>query len=210
MRCQWLSIAVICLVMSGCASTPSVEIIQEEAAAEDQNGYAIHEDVLLSPDLKQDFERAVKFLQDGEYEKGIELLTRLTQHPLASNNTAPYIDLAIAYHRLGKLEQAEENLEKALSINPEHPVANNEYGLVMRKTGRFAEARAAYEAVLDRYPEFLPARLNLGVLCDLYLGDYECALENYRIYSAVKSDDKSVAIWIADVENRLAQQGANR
>jgi tetratricopeptide (TPR) repeat protein len=210
MRSRATGIAVICLVLGGCSGMPVGGVVQEDASAAEKVSYAIHEDVQLSPDLKQDFERAVQLLQTGEVEKGIEMLTRLTQHPLAGTHTAPYIDLAIAYQKLGKLEQAEESLDKALTINPQHPVANNEYGLVMRKTGRFAEARSAYETALDKYPEFLPARRNLGILCDLYLGDYECALKNYRHYSAARTDDRTVEIWIADLENRIAQQEADR
>lgn len=147
----------------------------------------------------------MKHLKAGEYEKGADLLQQVTQR--APGHTAPYINLAIVYQRMGRLPAAEESIKKALALDPEHPVANTEYGLICRKTGKFAEARKAYEQVLARHPGFLPARKNLGILCDVYLRDLECALSHYRIYSAAVPDDKDVQIWIADVEKRLGQPG---
>src|SRR4030067_21126 len=64
---------------------------------------------------------------------------------------APYIDIAISYQRIGKPERAEEHLQTALTLVPGHPVACNEYGLLYRKTGRFAEARAIYEKAIGRF-----------------------------------------------------------
>jgi tetratricopeptide (TPR) repeat protein len=121
-------------------------------------------------------------------------------------HTAPHINLAMAYEKMGKLPAAEESIKKALELNPEHPVANTEYGLLYRKTGRFAEARQAYERTLKQYPDFLAARKNLGILCDMYLRDLECALTQYQVYSTAMPDDKAVRVWIADLEQRRAKQ----
>ena len=61
-----------------------------------------------------------------------------------------------------------------------------------------------------RFPKtvILAALLNLGVLCDLFLGDLGCALSNYSRYSEIVVDDPDVGIWISDVENRMRQAGA--
>ncbi|MGB5630601.1 MAG: tetratricopeptide repeat protein, partial [Woeseiaceae bacterium] len=75
-----------------------------------------------------------------------------------------------------------------------------------RKTGRFQEARSAYEKALSIFPGYHPARRNLGVLCDLYLGDLDCALDAYNAYMATVPADPEVAMWIADTRNRLGIQ----
>jgi tetratricopeptide (TPR) repeat protein len=86
---------------------------------------------------------------------------------------------------------------------PQHPVASNEYGLLLRKAGRFAEARTIYEKTLATFPEYLPAHKNLGILCDLYLNDLACAMEQYEMYSVAMPGDEQVKIWIADLRRRL-------
>ena len=115
----------------------------------------------------------------------------------------PRIDLGIAYHRLGDLQAAESNLLQALELSPEHPIVHNELGIIYRKTGRFTDARKSYEAALAVYPRYHFARRNLAVLCDLYLADLRCALENYEAYMATVPGDDEATMWIADIRSRM-------
>ncbi|MBY0402159.1 tetratricopeptide repeat protein, partial [Myxococcota bacterium] len=117
--------------------------------------------------------------------------------------TAAQINLAIALERQGELALAESALMTALSHNPRHPVAQNELGIVYRRTGRFAKARETFEAALASHPEFHPARKNLAILCDLYLADSACALEQYRLYRAAVPGDEKVEMWLVDLEQRV-------
>ena len=191
----WLAAWV--LLVSGCAPAPV-----KEDAGQDRAPLKITENV--DSDVRAEFDAAMKFLKAEDYEKGIALLTQLTQR--AKTNTAPYINLAIAYQRIGNLSAAEENLKKAIALSPDHPIANHEFGLLYRRTGRFAEAKKSYERALEKSPSLLPARKNLAILCDLYLRDMECALKNYQLYSQAAPDDKTVQLWIADLQTRLGQK----
>lgn len=201
----WISGVIsigVALVLVGCAAGPSPR--SAGRAEDDKRAASSHEEVEVDADVRAEFDAAMKQLKAGELEKGADLLTTVTQR--APGQAAPLINLAVAYEKMGNLTAAEENLKKALEINPDHPVANTEYGLVYRKTGRFAQARESYERVLKNYPGFLPARKNLGILCDIYLRDLQCALAQYRIYGAAVPDDKNVQIWIADLEQRLGKK----
>lgn len=159
--------------------------------------------VALTSEARADYEAAMDFIKAEEYEKGIELLNKVVK--VSQRNAIPYINLALVYKKQGKLKLAEENLKLALNAEPENPVANNEYALLYRKTGRFTEARQIYEKILEKYPNFNMAHKNLGILCDLYMKDYECALKHYVVYSNVVQDDKTVKIWIADLQKRLGK-----
>ena len=214
-RAGFVVLAMALSVLAGCATDgkvkaapvadqPSVATGPSVARLEDgRTGFLITEVPTMDNASRRDFDRAVAKLKDQDYGQAIDLLEKVIgQSP---GVTAPYIDLAIAYLRVGKPEQAEEHFKTALMLFPEHPVASNEYGLMCRKTGRFAEARAIYEKAIARFPEYYPLHRNLGILCDLYLNDPACAFEQYEIYSNARPEDAQVKLWIADFRDRLGR-----
>jgi tetratricopeptide (TPR) repeat protein len=166
-----------------------------------RQGFIITEVPLMDEASRKDFERAIAMMKDQEYGQAIDILEKIIEK--SPGVTAPYIDIAIAYRLIGKPEKAEEHLKAALQLVPDHPVASNEYGLLCRKAGRFADARAIYESAIARFPDYYPLHRNLGILCDLYLDDPASALEHYEIYSEAKPEDKQVKMWIADLRARL-------
>ncbi len=169
-----------------------------------QNGSSdieIIEDHRIEPSVKQDFNRAVTLLNQKEYEQAIKLLESITKK--TKNFTAPYINLGMAYKELNEFSKAENNLTKALKLNPHHPLAKNEMAVVYRSMGNFIEAKKLYEEILTSHPGFLPARKNLGILCDLYLQDLNCAYKHYEIYLSAIPSEKTIKIWMTDVKNRM-------
>jgi Flp pilus assembly protein TadD len=184
---------IVAAVLSGCVSNPP----KEETKTEGRKAVAI------SAEARADFDAAMALIKAEEYQKGIELLDKVVEK--SQNNPVPYINLGMAHAKLGNLKAAEDNLKIALSLEPDHPVANNEYGLLYRKTGRFNEARQLYEKLLAKYPYYPLVHKNLGILCDIYLRDYECALKEYEFYSGAEPEDKTAKIWIADVQRRLGK-----
>lgn len=177
---------VMALVISGCATTSG----KQQSAS----------NIVLNEEQNALFNAAMLKMEQEKYQAGIDQLEELVAQNKAS--AVPYINMAIAYKKLDEPEKAKEKLERALEIEPNNPVANNEYALLLRKKGQFVEARQTYEKILTKYPEFALANKNLGVLCDIYMKDYQCALDAYEAYSAVTPDDEDVQIWISDLEMR--------
>ena len=198
-----VSLALFALI-TGCASNHQLVKEKNNPVENQKAGIQAGKPTLADArEARIDFDAAMEFIRAGEYDRGIKLLNKVTA--IEKNNPVPYINLAMAYGKVDNLKLAEENLKQALNIEPENPVASNEYALLYRKTGRFSEARHLYERILKKYPGFYMARRNFGILCDLYIRDYGCALKQYEIYSGAMPGDKTVKIWIVDVKKRLTQ-----
>lgn len=204
--------SIACLLLlciaAGCSTTtveqkpePVTPVARLETV--DDVGFTITEEQFVSADIELAYQDALHRLQQGQLEAGIAGLEQIIAS--APDLAAPHINLGIAYRMKGDLESAEASLLKAIGLNPLHPVARNELGIVYRKTGRFAEARSSYEAALDIYPGYHHARRNLAILCDLYLSDAACAMQNYEAYMATVPSDQEVEIWMADLRLRMGQ-----
>ncbi|MFU8815527.1 MAG: tetratricopeptide repeat protein [Pseudomonadales bacterium] len=199
-------VAAMALAVAGCAAPATTQQTARYDIVHDQAGFTIIEEARIGSDLRYEYDAALALLEQQQYRRGIAGLVGVTGR--APHVTAPWIDLGIAYGRTGDLQRAADSLEKALALNPDHPVALNEIGMIYRKTGRFAQARQSYERALAVHPGFHFARRNLAILCDLYLGDLDCALENYERYRLAVPDDDEPVMWIADLRNRANRQSS--
>jgi Tfp pilus assembly protein PilF len=222
--CRWLkvrrlagsvTVMITFAVLSGCAA--SAKVTHEPAPtvtsqgpsrgpsvtrlSDGRQGFVIQENSGMDANTRNEFDLAVAMMNDGKNDKAIELLAKVIEQ--SPDVTAPHIDIAVAYMRTGKLKPAEEHLKTALGLVPNHPVASNEYGLLLRRAGRFKEARDIYDKAAMSFPDYLPVHKNLGILCDLYLNDPECALQQFEIYSTGVPKDAQVKIWITELKMRL-------
>ena len=157
--------------------------------------------VTVAGEVQRNFDQALQLLQAEQYDTAIEMLNKVIEQE--KRLTAPYINLAKAYRHKGDDKVAEKYLLKALELDQSQPVAANELGIIYRKQGRFADAKNVYTNALSENPGYLPVIRNLGILCDLYLRDSQCALEQFEKYQEQVPDDKTIEIWIADLKARM-------
>ncbi len=163
-------------------------------------GFVVRENRQYDDDLRPLFDRGVAALKAGKYATAITSFESVIKKaPLLS---APYVNLAIAQIRRGKDTLAEQPLQKALELVAGHPLASHEYGLLLRRAGRFAEARAVYEEALERFPEYYPLRKNLGILCDIYMDDTKCAARQYRKFLEAQPENEQVRLWLVELNSR--------
>ena len=199
---QFLVLLITIVLTAGCASVdqprpPATIEVQDDV------GFTIVEDGSVDDDVRQGYDDAVRQLEQGSLEDGLISMKVVSERE--PTLVAPLIDLGIAHHVTGDLQEAETYLLEAVGLQPDHPVAHNELGIIYRKTGRFTEARKSYESALAIYPGYHHARRNLAILCDLYLADLQCALDNYEAYMKTVPGDKEAEIWIADLRYRIGQ-----
>jgi len=212
-----LGILLVPALVLGCASggpratTEPVDappVPGEANVMRDPGGFAITQPVSVPSGARDDFDAAVRLLNEAHYEPAIALLLKVVEG--APDLTSAHIDLGMAYAATGDLDRAEASLRRAIELSPRHPVAWDELGLVQRRKGQFKEARASYEAALAQFPDFHYAHRNLAILCDLYLADTVCALEHYEAYSRMVPDDAEVVKWAAVLRNRMSPQEKKR
>jgi len=155
----------------------------------------------IDSDVEDDFDAALVHLKAAEYDEAIKLLEKVIAEE--ARLPAPFVNLGMAYNALGDIKSAEKYFLAAVNVKLTHRVANNQLGLLYRKKGQFDDAKKAYTNALTEYPDYLPVIKNLGILCEIYMRDLTCALQQYEHYLDLQPDDKTMEIWVADLSRRV-------
>ena len=195
---QRCALCLMSIVLFSCTGGEVRQEKQDVTVIKETSNY-----IEVDADVELDFKSAIALMKQEQNAQAIAVLKSVIERE--QRLPAPFVNIAIAYNKMKDVKAAEENLIRALKLDIGHPVANNELGLLYRKAGKFNAARTAYQNAIKDHPTYLPAKRNLGVLCDLYLHDFDCALEQFEDYLELKPEDKTVAIWVADVKRRIGK-----
>jgi tetratricopeptide (TPR) repeat protein len=186
------------LALAGCAGNPP----QPPQAAQDEHADAAA-DTSPMPAAQAAFEQGLALLQQGRYPQAAEVLSPIAK--AQPGLPGPLVNLAIAYIHLDRQQEAVAALQQALAADPQHPIALNWSAILERRAGHFQKARELYQRLLAAHPEYRYGHLNLGILCELYLQQPDCALAHYKRYQELTGEaetDEQVAVWISDLERR--------
>ncbi|NCF71905.1 MAG: tetratricopeptide repeat protein [Gammaproteobacteria bacterium] len=155
------------------------------------------------------FEQAAAAMAAGDFvDAELRFKEFLLQYP---EYPGAHVNLAIIHASNGNDAATRSSIDSALALDPAHPAALNQMGMLLRRNGKFLEAEAAYMKAVTVAPEYALAHYNLGVLNELYLQRLETALQHFQIYQSLVGEDKQVAKWITDLTRRVAanQRTAN-
>ena len=148
------------------------------------------------------FSQALAALRAEQWQKAEVLLQELTvEHPQLSG---PWLNLGIVYRRTDRLPQAEEAFERAVSANGKNLDAYNQLAVIKRLQGDFPAAEKLYLQALEVWPQHGASHRNLGILYDLYLGQFDKALVHFESYQQLQAEpDRQITGWIVDLKRRL-------
>lgn len=215
-----LPIMALMVGLAGCASHPAMEkptgkkskYAAEKTGAAAAASNAMHvppvphtpEEQKVAEKALPEFIRALKTMQQQDYKKALVMLQSLSSR--FPNLSGPLVNEGICYLKLKQYGDAEDTLRQAIKVNGKNPYAHDTLGVVLRKEGKFDEARKEYEAALQLDPKYARAHFNLAVLAELYEKNNALALQHFEKYQALqKNPDKNVANWIIDLKRRVSE-----
>lgn len=206
---RWLLVLASLAMFAGCAGKGSVSAPREQASQPASGPSSGLRQVEVEPEVLQAFNQAVQALKSGQHKQAIKDFTKVSR--MEPKLAAPYINMAIAYRRLGDTKNANKAIKIALKKDSRSPEALNIQGLLQRQGGELKAAQKSYKKALSIHPDYAEAHLNLGMLCDIYLVDWGCAKVHYGQYQKLHgSKDKQVAGWVADLNRRMKKSGKRK
>jgi tetratricopeptide (TPR) repeat protein len=201
-----LLLPVAMLVVAGCASSGGPAPAERRSQSSETVAVQHPE---ISAQAQTLFEQAVAVMASGDFiEAELRLKEFLLQYPAYPG---AHVNLAIIHGQNGNEKAAQASVDAALALNPNHPAALNQQGMLLRRNGKFIEAEAAYLKAVTASPDYALAHYNLGVLNELYLQRLDVALQHFEIYQGLVGNDAKVEKWITDLTRRVAasQRTAN-
>lgn len=137
----------------------------------------LHRAIALRPDFWKNHDvLGLAFFDLGRYSESAGAWMRVTQ--LLPESSWGYLQLGAAQQAAGEREKAVENYRRSIALDPSKEAWLN-LGSVDYAQGRYAEARAAFDAALRLDPNYASGHRNLGDLLRRQ-GDVNGALRHYK------------------------------
>jgi tetratricopeptide (TPR) repeat protein len=151
--------------------------------------------------------RAESHFESGQYGDAVrdyeELLRRDPKFP------GVHLELGQSHWKLQQLEPAEAELRKALSEDPNHPLANYYLAEILVKKERHREALPLLEASLAGDPRSLPTYLLLAK-CQTAAGQLDRARELLVRAAELAPGERAVHYQLSRLYARMGDQAASR
>lgn len=124
-----------------------------------------------------EFSKIVGIHRAGEFQKAQDAYVKFLQ--FYPQHVEAMSELATLYLQTDQLEQALQQLEQAIKLNPALPGLQNKLAVSLQNRHRFEDALHAYDTALAQVPEDSVAQANKGMLC-LLLGRFDMAWPLYE------------------------------
>ncbi len=148
---------------------------------------------------------AVTYNDRGKYEAAREVYARIKGNPTGSIQSLDpfargklanmHADLSQAYADAGLPQDAIEELEKAVGLCPQFADLQTKLGGLLREIGNLARARDHYGQALASRPNYVPARVQLGVTL-LAMGQPDAAEEQWKYVIDLEPDNSRARMYL--------------
>ncbi len=160
---------------------------------------------------------AVTYNEQGRYTQAKQIYTHVTSlnegkakdiESFARGKLANmHADLGLAYAELQLHDGAVEQYRKALELCPDFVDIRTRLGQILRDAGQLVAACAEFERVKVERPNYLPARISLGVTY-FALNDKALAKNEWKSVLEIDPQNKTASMYLNMVEQMLAQEEA--
>jgi len=149
-------------------------------------------------------EEATLLNQRGQFEK---VITLLEPHKADKKNDSAlfFNELGVAYRRAGRLSEAIQAYQSALSLDPENPVVMKNLGDVFYLKKEYSRAVEMYQKALRPNPRFQEAHYSLG-LAYYQLRKYQEALGEFEIVLKLDPKDEQARKFREAVLKKMKSQ----
>ena len=202
MRNRLITIILLLLAVSGCASTPKETVVDTDTPP----GEEVVQEVSYAPRAVRLFDQG-NDTRDNPQEAQVKYLEAVAVDPEmepAWFNLARLYYANDSYDELSELVNSDA-IKSALSARIVNLLATSQ-----RKSGQFNLAAETYQKALQIDENHLASLANLAILTDIYLHNPQAALEWYEKYQSQLDiqgkEDPRVKNWIADVKQRISRQ----
>lgn len=190
---KFTSVTLGLLLLAGCFGGANVK----------QNVSAnVESEVIEIPSkAADDFKIAIQLMNEEKVDQArVQFEKMTTEFPQLAG---PFANLGVIYAKKKEWDKAEEMLEIASEKNKKNVKVMNQLGLIYRQQGKFNKAEAVYKKAIKTAPAESMSYKNIGILYDIYMGQFVKASEFYQKYQAMQSEpDRQVAGWIVDINRR--------
>jgi Tfp pilus assembly protein PilF len=166
-RSAWMAITLLSVVLlSGCASSPRSTSNDELPTTSDRTDNQRRASIRL--------QLAVGYYQQGQWQTALDEAKQAIQ--IDPNLTDAYTMAALTYTELGQTRLAEEHYQRAMTLAPNDPDLNNNYGWFLCQNGRPEKSIAYFDTAASNKSYQSPAKAlaNAGQYRDEYrFGTYQ-------------------------------------